>query len=104
MSKLFVGALSLIFGLVIGAMLGALLIGGATGIGVATGLGAGICSTVEAAYDEGLLTAEQVDQALNQAVANLRDQWDSEDTMPVIGSAAECERVMDDLRGVSTAD
>jgi hypothetical protein len=35
------------------------------GAGVATGLQAGVCLAVEAAKEQGLITAAQVDQALN---------------------------------------
>ncbi len=63
--KVFIAILVLAVGAIIGGICALSLGGGAmAGIGVATGLSAGICSTVQAAVAEGLLTPEQVDQVL----------------------------------------
>ena len=56
MGKFLIGVVGLVAGLVIGAFVGLNFGGGAMmGAGVATGLSAGICSTVQAAQDEGLV-------------------------------------------------
>jgi hypothetical protein len=94
MGKLIIG---LVIGLVAGAG-GALLLGGGalTGIGVATGLSAGICSTIEAAQDIGVMTAEQADAVLTAAAEKLSGT-DSVEGGDVVGVAAECEQVMQSL-------
>ena len=59
MGKFILALVFLVIGAVIG-FLGSWLVGGAAmGIGVATGASAGICMTVEAAEEEGLLTPEE---------------------------------------------
>ena len=91
--------LTLILGLVVGAiggtMFGGSLIGAATGVGIATGMSAGICSTVQAAQEEGLLTSEQVDKVLTRAAADLSDEAGSGE---IVGVSADCETVMQQLR------
>jgi hypothetical protein len=87
--------IGLIVGLIGGTMFGGALIGGsATGIGAATGISAGICSTVRAAEEEGLLTPEQVDQVLTRAAADMSGKAASES---IVGGASECEQVMQTL-------
>lgn len=99
MLKLVIG---LVIGLVVGAAGGAMLIGGgAAGLGIATGLGAGICSTVQAAQEEGIMTAEQVDQVLNRAAADMAAMSSVESSSEIVGSAAECEGVLDRLRAAA---
>lgn len=102
MGKAILAILCLVVGLVIGTMFGGMLIGGsAAGIGIATGLGAGICSTVQAAQEEGLMTAEQVDQVLNRAAADLAELSGAGTPDAVVGSAAECEDVLQRLKAAS---
>lgn len=102
MGKVLIGLIGLVVGLVVGAMFGGAVIGGsAAGVGVATGLSAGICSTIQAAQEEGLLTAEQVDQVLNRAAADSAAMAGSETPGAIVGSAAECDGVMDRLRAAS---
>ncbi|MGG7644799.1 hypothetical protein ACQ5SP_08355 [Rhodovulum sp. YNF3179] len=99
MGKLVIGLLGLVVGLVGGAIFGGALIGGAaTGVGIATGLSAGICSTVQAAQEEGLLTAEQVDQVLLRAAQDMGGSEVVADGSEMVGSAAECDAVMQRLR------
>ena len=50
----------------------AIWFGGGASMGIATSLSAGVCGVANAAQDEGLLTAEQVDQVFNRAVENIR--------------------------------
>ena len=92
MGKIVIG----LAGLVVGALLGVFLIGGAAaGLGVATGLGAGICSTVQAAVEEGLLTPEQVDQVLNRAASDLAAMSDEVSSQSeIVGSSSDCDDVM----------
>ena len=102
MGKVLIGVIGLVIGLIGGAMFGGAIIGGtAAGVGIATGFSAGICSTVTAAEEEGLLTAEQVDQMLSKAASDLAEM--SGETAPgdVVGTSAECESVMERLRAAS---
>ena len=100
MGKLVTGIVGLVVGLMVGSFVGgAMKIGAAAGVGVATGLSAGICSTVEAAQQEGLLTSEQVDQVLNRAARDMAATvYDAEETEEIVGSAGECDAVMSRLR------
>lgn len=84
-------------GLLVGIAIGVFLIGGAaTGIGVATGLSAGICSTVEAAIEEDLLTEAEVDQVLTRAAEDLASMTSGDAPEgELVGSAADCADVMD---------
>ena len=95
MSKTLVGFLALIIGLIVGAF-GALTVGGGAmmGMGAATGLSTGICSTVKAAQEEGLMTAEQVDQVLNRAARDLSASEQLPEGEEVVGSAAACEEFL----------
>jgi hypothetical protein len=95
MGKALIGLLGLVLGLIGGAVVGGSLLGGAaTGVGIATGLSAGICSTVTAATEEGLLTEEQVAQVLTRAAADLGGMAEAGE---LVGSTADCERVMQEL-------
>jgi hypothetical protein len=98
MGKAVVGIIGLIVGAALGVVFGGpLMMGTAAGLGVASGLNAGICATVQAAQDEGLLSAEQVDQVLTRAATNLAAVQGREPGDGVLGSSAHCEKVMADL-------
>ena len=98
MGKFLLAIVFLIIGLVVGGF-GAFTLGGGAmaGIGVATGLSAGICSTVKAGQEEGLLTAEQVDQILTRAARDLGATVELPEGQAVVGSAAACEQVLQKL-------
>lgn len=99
MNKLVVGILGLVAGAIGGAVVGGSLIGGtAAGIGIGTGLSAGICSTVQAAQEEGLLTAEQVDQILVRAAEDMAGAEGLPEGTSIVGGAAECAKVMETLK------
>ena len=99
MNKLVVGILGLVAGAIGGAVVGGSLIGGtAAGIGIGTGLSAGICSTVQAAQEEGLLTAEQVDQVLLRAAEDMAGAEGLPEGTSIVGGAAECAEVMQTLK------
>lgn len=99
MAKVALLIVGLVVGLIGGTMFGGALIGGAaTGIGIATGMSAGICSTVQAAQEEGVMTAEQVDQVLMRAAADLADMSGKEGSGQIIGASTDCETVMQQLR------
>ena len=102
MGKVIIGVIALLLAIIGGAMFGGAIIGGtAAGVGVATGLSAGICSTVTAAEEEGLLTPEQVDQILSRAAADLAEMSGETSPGDVVGTIAECESVMERLRSAS---
>ena len=101
MGKTLIAVLALAVGLVVGGLGGAALgIGGGAGIGIATGLSAGACGIAQAAQEEGLMTAEQVDQVFNRALGNLRALTPEAETSaePMVGSAADCDAVLARLR------
>lgn len=98
MGKLLIGIVGLVIGIVAGTFFGRAMIGGAaTGVGIATGMSAGVCSTVIAAQEEGLLTTEQVDQVLTRAAADLAEI--SGETAPdaVVGSTSSKSRLYSDF-------
>lgn len=99
MGKFGFGLIGLVIGLAAGVF-GAITLGGGamTGIGVGTGLSAGICSTVIAAQEEGLLSAEQVDRVLVRAANDLAAMANSAGGEALVGSAAACEDVMERIR------
>ena len=98
MGKAVIGIIGLIIGAVLGIVFGApLMMGTAAGLGVASGLNAGICATVQAAQDEGLLSAEQVDQVLTRAASDIAAVQGLELEDDILGSSAHCEKVMADL-------
>ena len=98
MGKAVIGIIGLIIGAVLGIVFGApLMMGTAAGLGVASGLNAGICATVQAAQDEGLLSAEQVDQVLTRAASDIAAVQGLELEEDILGSSAHCEKVMADL-------
>lgn len=95
MGKFLIGLIGLVVGFAGGTVVGGSLLGGAaTGVGIATGLSAGICSTVTAATEEGLLTEEQVEQMLTRAAADLGGMAEAGE---MVNSVAQCEAVMREL-------
>lgn len=99
MGKVLIGIIGIVVGAIIGTIFGGALIGGtAAGAGIATGLSAGICSTVQAAQDEGLLTGEQVDQILNRAAVNLSEMSGTPVEGEIVGTVDNCADVMEQLR------
>lgn len=102
MGKAVFSIIGLVLGVVLGGF-GALTLGGGAmmGMGVATGLSAGICSTVQAAQEEGIMTAEQVDQVLKRAAADLGSSTEVPADEQLVDSAAQCEAVLAKLADVS---
>lgn len=97
MGKALVAIVCLVIGLIGGTIFGGSILGGtAAGIGVATGLSAGICSTVTAAKEEGLLTDEQIAQVLARAAADMGSEVPAD--VSLVSSANECAGVMEKLR------
>jgi hypothetical protein len=79
------------------------LTGIGAGVGIATGLKAGACVTVEAAKEQGLISAEQVDQVLNAAIAKIAGGAGDADTR-LVGSDAECQKIVDEWRELAVSD
>jgi hypothetical protein len=91
MGRFLIAGVAFVAGLLVGGTAAMTLGGGGlVGLGIGTGLSAGICSTVRAAQEEGLLTAEQVDQALNRAASDLRPAAGADPGAEIVGSAAAC--------------
>lgn len=88
-----------VLGLLIGAA-GAFTLGGGAmaGIGIATGLSSGICMTVEAAQDLGLMSPAQVDQVLTKAAETMSGTVDLPDGEQIAGSAQQCKEFMEKIR------
>ena len=100
MGKAIIGIVALIVGFVGGAVLGGgALTGMATGAGVVTGLSAGICATVTAAADEGLLTDEQIGQVLARAATEMGGDVPAD--ADLISSREQCADVMERLRAAA---
>ncbi|MCA8879312.1 MAG: hypothetical protein KDA73_04975 [Rhodobacteraceae bacterium] len=95
MGKVGVGLLGLILGLVIGIFVAMSIgMGALLGVGAGTGLATGICAVVHAAQQEGLLTADQVNQVLARAARDLSGSADSSDVSELAGSAASCDALI----------
>lgn len=102
MSKILIGVLSLIAGAILGVVvLGPVLVGGAAGIGIATGLSAGVCATMTAAQEEGLLSTEQVDQILTRAASDLAEMSGKTLDGEIVGSIDKCGNVMEQIRNAN---
>lgn len=98
MGKAVTGIIGLIVGAVLGVVFGGpLMMGTAAGFGIATGLNAGICATVQAAENEGLLSPEEVDQVLTRAASDMASMQGLELENESLGSSENCEKVMADL-------
>jgi hypothetical protein len=98
MGKAVIGIIGLVIGAVLGVVFGGpLMMGTAAGVGIATGLNAGICATVQAAENEGLLSPEQVDQVLTRAASDMAAMQGLELENESLGSSENCEKVMADL-------
>ena len=99
MGKAIIGIICLVIGVVIGAVGGLSLGGGAmAGAGLGVGLSSGICMTVDAAQDLGLMSSEQVDQVLVRATERLTGEAGIAKDAEIVGSAAECSKVLERLR------
>lgn len=95
--------LILFIGFVIGGIVGvvgggAIGTGVGAGVGVATGLQAGACLTVEAAKDEGLITADQVGQIFAAAAKTISSKADVSADADFPGTDAECQAVVAKLK------
>ncbi len=91
--------LLVLLGVVIGGALGFFVFTGiGAGVGIATGLQAGACLTLEAAREQGLITAEQEPEILAAAAS----AFGSED-MPegVDTSEIDCAKVVADLKAAA---
>ena len=98
MGKALVSVVFLAIGIVIGGGIALFGLGAATGIGVATGLSAGICATVQAAQDEGLLDAAQIDRIMTRAASDLGAATGGATGDEITGTLVQCETVMQRLR------
>jgi hypothetical protein len=94
------GVLIFIGGLLLGGIAGvigggALGLGAGAGVGIVTGLKAGACLTLEAAREEGLISAEQESELLAAAARQLasEDLPEGPDTTEI-----DCAKVVADLR------
>ena len=95
MGRILFGIIGLVIGGIGGTVFGGALLGGsAAGVGIATGMTAGVCTTVIAATEEGLLSAEQVEQVLARAATDLGGTMDA---APEATTVAQCEAFMENL-------
>lgn len=100
MGKAIIGIVALIVGFVGGAVLGGgALTGMAAGAGIATGLSAGICATVTAAQEEGLLDDAQIAQVLARAATDMGGELPAD--ADLISSREQCADVMERLRAAA---
>lgn len=99
MGKVLLSILFLVIGAVIGFFGGGLVGGGAgIGLGIAQGASAGICMTVRAAEEDGLLTPEEIDQVLTRAAADIAEIAGNDAPAEVVGGADDCAQVIERLR------
>lgn len=106
MGKGVLATVTFVVGLIVGGIGGGMMgIGSGAGIGIATGLSAGVCGIANAAQQEGLLTAEQIDQVFNRAVSNLKElSPDADDGgEAIVGAASECGEVLQNLRDATAS-
>lgn len=90
--------LLLIVGILVGGAISfAVFTGVGAGVGIITGLKAGACLTVEAAKNQGLITAEQVDEVLNTAARQIATEQLADEPL-LEGGDAECAQVVEELR------
>lgn len=59
---------------------------------------AGACLAVEAAKDRGLLTAEQIDEVLNDAVAKISGGVELPPEAKLVGNEGDCAQMIADLQ------
>jgi hypothetical protein len=93
-------AIILIVSLLIGGAVGGFLgLGMGSVTGIVVGSQAGACLAVETAKDQGLLTAEQVDQVIAGAIGKIKDKAaqppDAE--LQWVGSEADCAKMVAEL-------
>jgi len=95
MGKFVIALITLVVGMLIGGF-GALTFGGGAmmGVGLGTGLTTGVCMTVQAAEDLGLMTPAQVDQVLTRAAENLAGHVDASDEFKTTDTSAECKEFL----------
>lgn len=93
MGKLLIG---LVIGLVIGIGGGFLMLGSGMGVGAGTGLMTGVCSVVQAAQDEEIMTPEQADQVLAAVPGVLGSAMP--EGAEIAGGAADCATFMDRIK------
>jgi hypothetical protein len=91
--------------LLVGAAIGGFLVlgvgaGMGAGAGIVVGSQAGACLAVEAAKEQGLLTAEEVDQVLGGALGKIKGEAELPPDAPLqwITSEADCSKMIDELR------
>lgn len=94
--------LLIVVGMIVGALVALVLAAGyftgvGAGAGILTGLKAGACLTIEAAKEQGYITAEQVDGVLNAAVKQIASA-DLGNEVTLSGSDSECAKVVADLK------
>jgi len=98
------GFLLVLFGFVLGGIVGVIgggLIGTGVGgaVGIATGLQAGACLTVEAAKDEGLITADQVPSIFAAAAESMQAELPAD--ADIADTDAECQEVVAKLKSAA---
>ncbi len=102
MGKYLIGGL---IGLVLGVagtfMIMGSAVGAGAGAGVAVGLTTGICTMAKSAQDMGLMTPEQVDQVLSNALTLFGETADVPEGAEVVGSAAQCEEALAKIRAAA---
>jgi hypothetical protein len=89
--------------LLIGAAVGGFLAinigaGMGAGAGIVVGSQAGACLAMEAAKDKGMLTAEQIDEVLNDAIAKISGKVELPPDAKLLGSEADCARMVAELQ------
>lgn len=93
MGKLAIGLISLVVGLVVGGISASMLVGGAAaGAGAGAGIMTGMCSTIQAAQNAGVMSPEEADQTLAQVVTDLSAKEGT--SVEITGTAQGCADFM----------
>ncbi|GGD62307.1 hypothetical protein [Croceicoccus mobilis] len=93
MGKFAIGLIALVFGLVIGGVSASMIVGGAAaGAGAGAGIMTGMCSTIQAAQNAGVMSAEDADRTIAQVASDLSDKDGA--SIEITGTAQECADFM----------
>ena len=100
--------IAIVFLLIGGAVGGFLALGFGAGLGAGAGIvvgsQAGACLAVESAKDQGLLSAEQIDQVLAGAIGKIKSKAElPPDAEPQwVGTAADCAAMIAELEAAQS--
>ena len=102
--------IAIVFLLIGGAVGGFLALGYGAGMGAGAGIvvgsQAGVCLAVESAKDQGLLSAEQIDQVLAGAVGKIKEKAEPPPDAELrwVGTEADCAAMIAELGAAAQSE